>query len=248
MASLPATSLPAPDQHQPSFVKLNIGTCPSCPSYSFSSKAEKQRHCRIMHRLTKKDVDKLDCSGAGRANRWVCKWKTDSAAKECGLAFRTNAELQLHKTEASHARTRGAARAAQRAAHAEGIDAAAVDKDANTDDNSNDEGKYDDAEVESFAQSDSGSDILGDDGAGRNHRWVEGVLKGVHYAHTEFDEICRKCDGDVDHEANDIACNMCSFVFHPECLDPPATAQQVSSPFFFLCGHTLCKKDFNNEQ
>jgi hypothetical protein len=34
------------------------------------------------------------------------------------------------------------------------------------------------AEVESFAQSDSGSDILGDDGAGRNHRWVEGVLKG----------------------------------------------------------------------
>jgi hypothetical protein len=53
MSSLPLLSLPSPDQHQPSFINLNIGRCPKCLGYSFSSKAEKQRHCRIMHGMTK---------------------------------------------------------------------------------------------------------------------------------------------------------------------------------------------------
>lgn len=61
MCSLPVDSLPYPDQHQPSFVKLSNGPNPvgrytKCPSYSFSSKAEKLRHCRTMHNLTARDL------------------------------------------------------------------------------------------------------------------------------------------------------------------------------------------------
>ena len=108
MADLPVESLPTPDQHQPSFLAKQkdgskpLGRCPKCPSYSFSSTAEKLRHCRIMHNITSSDMRTLDCTDSGRKNRWICSFET-GVNKTCGVSFKYERELRLHKKATGHA-------------------------------------------------------------------------------------------------------------------------------------------------
>jgi hypothetical protein len=119
MADLPVESLPTPDQHQPSFLAKQkdgskpLGRCPKCPSYSFSSKAEKLRHCRIMHNITGSDTRTLDCTGSGRKNRWICSFET-GVHKTCGLSFKYERESRLHKEATGYALNRTAAADAHR--------------------------------------------------------------------------------------------------------------------------------------
>jgi hypothetical protein len=63
--------------------------------------------------MTANDMRALDCTGSGRHNRWVCSFKT-GVNKTCGLSFKYERDLRLHKEQAAHARNRAAAADARR--------------------------------------------------------------------------------------------------------------------------------------
>ena len=69
MITLPIDQLPKPDQNQTFFqskppADTGLGRCPRCPSYSFSSKADKLYHCQVMHRMPAKQSIALVCDGS----------------------------------------------------------------------------------------------------------------------------------------------------------------------------------------
>ena len=78
------------------------------PVIACTYSAEKMRHCRTLHSMTASDMRALDCTGRGRHNRWVCSFKT-GVNKTCGLSFKYERDLRLHKEQAAHARNRAAA-------------------------------------------------------------------------------------------------------------------------------------------
>ena len=122
-AALSPDVLAYPDQYQPSVVANNLGRCRICPSYVFTSAAEKARHLSNVHDITKGKAKKLDFGGAGGADkavlRWECKYKSKNArgvvTTTCSRRFKTRRRLTEHQDATGH-KVRGIAAAAR--AHA----------------------------------------------------------------------------------------------------------------------------------
>ena len=75
---------------------------------------------------------------------------------------------------------------------------------------------------------------------GELYSWFEGVAKDVSFAHTVISDECRLCEEEVTKAERDactaIACNMCNWVWHLDCLTPHITAEQCANAAFFACG------------
>jgi hypothetical protein len=56
----------------------------------------------------------------------------------------------------------------------------------------------------------------------------------VSFAHAPLDEVCRGCDTDLSL-GHAIACNMCTWVWHAACLDPPVTPDECTQAGLFCC-------------
>ena len=86
-----------------------LGKCHLCPSYSYSSKTEKQRHTSLFHR--KQNEGKGRRRTANTRAQHVCKYQTPANAsggpRECGMTFTSKRKLAKHQREARH-RKRGA--------------------------------------------------------------------------------------------------------------------------------------------
>lgn len=76
------------DTGQPNAEKKALGSCPICPSFSFKSKTEKDRHHSMFHRrqkLRSKEVQRIYCSFEG-----------------CGKSFGSQPSLSRHQTKVNH--------------------------------------------------------------------------------------------------------------------------------------------------
>jgi hypothetical protein len=252
MVDLSNEQLPTPDQYQPTFMAQPLGRCPRCPSYTFSSQAEKQRHCAVVHQLTPKQTADLD-SGAGVVDvslqRWPCKFKVRGAM--CGIEFRTKRDLQKHKEEEGHKR-KGRVQAAAVIARAERKAAEESDDSGRRDEEEDEEreekeeeGKYqvsdeeddaeeDDAEEddaeEDDAEEDDDTDIeedCNDNGGAANE---DGVVEGEGY---EWIPGVAK-DHRIAHMLADEFCRRCDREIEP---DDSAAARVIECN---MCNFVWC--------
>ena len=76
------------DAGQPNEEEKALGSCPICPSFSFKSKTEIDRHRGMFHRrqkLTSKEVQRIYCQFEG-----------------CGKSFGSQSSLSWHQTKVNH--------------------------------------------------------------------------------------------------------------------------------------------------
>ena len=124
-----------------------------------------------------------------------------------------------------------------------------------------DDGEHGDVDCES---SDSGDDAdadgessgSGDDAEGIEYKWFEGVAKKVAFTHSACDDFCRNTaihggeDVEITSEEIEvhgaIECNICNWVWHLGCLNPPITVEQCASNAFFACSPE-CVKEVSRE-
>ena len=87
MAELGADDLPKPNEGLPSAMVAGLGKCSICPSYCYTSKTEKARHVRVLHRQK---------TNARKQGSHICKFVG------CDLSFLTAHLLSLHKHAMGH--------------------------------------------------------------------------------------------------------------------------------------------------
>ena len=93
------------DNGMPSAADSNLGNCPSCPSFTFLSKTEKERHIKVFHPSMsnskvrqKNSKQKVNTSTSAM---FTCNFKVDGCV-ECGLCFDSRYKLAKHRRLVGH--------------------------------------------------------------------------------------------------------------------------------------------------
>lgn len=252
-------SLPAPDQHQPSAIALDLGCCKKCPSWVFTSVTESKRHYAAFHDTTLNKVQKA--LAAGERIPGYAPPKTATFCKVCQKPFATRALLRQHCRDAGHM-VRGRAKAAAAAAAAAGSGSESESGSEAGESSGSNVSSGDSSSSDGDSSSDSGDDDEAGSDNGEKapvvHAEVpEGVTPcsgytviagGVSTDRTRYSTSnieCEQCDKKATIKRPFEHCERCNIVYHRSCLEPQPAPSTAANPRVFLCHYNECRAEWD---